>query len=229
MEVMMKKLLLVSLFLVIVSPAVAMDEECSINRAIIRDAVRAGDVHALKQVLDRNLPIGNNSLSIFLGDSPTAEVAQLLIDYGADVNERPRNGSISQTMNLPPLRLIMIKPVEVSRVFLQHGADANAMDFFGTTPLCYTTHAGSYGDEQLELLYSEKLELLLSYGADPSMKGCVRGQTILDDARDINPQIVPLLERQQNILALLKENKATNVVNLIRNRAITGHIRAPRN
>lgn len=144
------------------------------------------------------------------------------------MNERPRNGSINQTMHLPPLRLIMMNPVEVSRVFLQHGADANLVDFFGATPLYYTTHAWPSGDEQL-LLYDEKLKLLLSYGADPSMKRSMGNQTILDDARDINPEIVPLLERQQKILALLKENRATNLVDLMRSRPITGRIRVPRN
>lgn len=64
----MKKLLLISLFLVMAFPAAAMEEECSINRAIIRDAVKAGDVLALRQALDGNLPIGNNSLAIFLGN-----------------------------------------------------------------------------------------------------------------------------------------------------------------
>jgi ankyrin repeat protein len=222
MEVMMKKILSVCLFLVMASPAVAMNEERKRNKVALFRAVQEGDVQGLRQILDANLPRGEDHLALYLGDAPTAEIAQILIDHGADVNEQPQEDtSILYKMHMPPLRLLMMRPIEVAAVLLKNGANPNAADAYGITPLGYAVQANLDGDD--------KLKLLLSYGADPSIKGITRNGTILDDAQDVNPQVVPLLERQQKILGLLKENRADNLVDLMRSRPISGRIRVPRN
>ena len=87
-------------------------------------------------------------------DSSNLEVAELLLDRGADVNAK---NDLGQT----PL---YHADSEVAELLLDHGADVNAKNDFGQTPLHYAD--------------SEEAELLLDRGADVNAKDDI-GQTPL--------------------------------------------------
>jgi ankyrin repeat protein len=77
-------------------------------------------------------------LSKARGDDPTwlftarkPEIAEILIQHGADVNARTKSGGTA----LHQICGYVEKPAEVARVLLKHGADPNAVDNYGITPL----------------------------------------------------------------------------------------------
>jgi ankyrin repeat protein len=67
----------------------------------------------------------------FLYEAGNAEIAELLIDHGVDVNHKDKQGQTA----LYWICMFGQNPAEVARVLLKHGADPNAADKRGLTPL----------------------------------------------------------------------------------------------
>ena len=80
--------------------------------------------------------------------------------------------------------------IEAVAALISHGADVNARDKYGLTPLMRASYWG----------YAKVVEALLDAGADKELKatsGPVKGKTALDIARDRNKgDVVALLERR---------------------------------
>jgi ankyrin repeat/SAM/basic leucine zipper domain-containing protein 1 len=88
---------------------------------------------------------------------------QLLLDFGADVNMKQRNG-------VTPLMIACKEGSEkIVEELIKRNADINAQDFMGWTPLMWSVHHIKHGK-------METILLLLNAGADVTVR-CGRGQT----------------------------------------------------
>jgi ankyrin repeat protein len=126
------------------------------------DAAALGDAARLRALLaadpaaanawaaDGFFPLG---LACFFGQ---VEAARLLLEAGADVQAAARNA-----MRVTGLHAAAAaRSVEIARMLLQRGADANARQQAGYTAL----HAAAqHGDGEL-------VELLLAHGGDPALR-----------------------------------------------------------
>jgi ankyrin repeat protein len=139
------------------------------------------------------------------------EIVELLIAEGADVNAKTANGGgtpldvaieYPQTETAAFLRkhggktgveLSIHKAAEAGNIeavkqHLADGADVNAKDGYGSTPL----HAAAYED------HKEIVELLIAEGADVNAKmvsGAKKGNTPIDAANDWNTETINLLRK----------------------------------
>jgi hypothetical protein len=186
------------------------EHQYAINRVRISDAMDSEDVDVLRRVLDERLPIGDYSLGIFLGRAKNRDIAQMLIDYGADVNQK--------MVGKFPLHAIDKMPDQVAALLLEQGANPNAVDKInGLTPL----HIAVDGVD----CDIEKVKLLLAHGADPSTE-TREGCTALQLAEH-NQEALSLLSRQEKIICLLRKNRVPNITMLLRNREMFGSVRNP--
>jgi len=83
------------------------------------------------------------------------EAARLLLASGADVHATGRNA----TANQPLHAAVAGKRQELVELLVEHGADVNAQDGDGWTPLNLAAHEGSL----------DTITYLLAHGADPSI------------------------------------------------------------
>ena len=136
------------------------------NRALLRAAME-GDIEAVKQHLDA----GANVNAMRGGGTPLhlaaswghKEVAELLIDNGADVNAKDIDG-------WTPLRKAAWHGrKEIVELLIANGADVNPQDVNGWTPLHQAARNG----------HKEIAELLIAKGADVTAKN-EDGETPLD-------------------------------------------------
>ncbi len=124
-----------------------------------------------------------------------SEKMQLLIDYGADIERRvykcdgTRDEHASENdyenpdgCGTTPLMMACRAGVlEAVEVLLENGADVNAVDHYGKTPLVYVVECKSTlypEDIQVEIV-----KLLLEYGADKEVVGRYN-DTALEEARE---------------------------------------------
>jgi len=120
-------------------------------------------------------------------------ITKILLELGADVEAPTTNYEIMSTgksytiSNITPLHTVAtrVEPrysTEVAEALLQHGANVNAKDSLGNTPL----HATVDGRHRSFRGYPERLiPTLLRYGADPLALNN-KGQTPLDLAEEDN-------------------------------------------
>lgn len=121
------------------------------------------------------------------------EKIQLLIDYGADIERRQyecdgsatehtsEDGADNYGCGETPLMIAChANKYDVVKLLLENGADVNAMDHHGKTPLVYVIHKNDYKSD--EIVQAEIVKLLLEYGADPDICGLYNG-TALEEAR----------------------------------------------
>lgn len=99
-----------------------------------------------------------------VASEPHLDLAELLLQNGADVHARDRAGAT-------PLHFAAYP--SMAAVFLRHGADINARDRNGDTPL----HAQSGENGSLAMIM-----MLLKHGADPQLRN-LRGATPIDLCR----------------------------------------------
>jgi ankyrin repeat protein len=101
-------------------------------------------------------------LAAFFGN---ARVAKLVLEHGADVHARSRNGMDNQPIHAAAAG----RKADVIAVLLEYGADVNARQHGGWTPL----HAASQnGDGNL-------VRLLMTHGADPGARAA-NNQSAMD-------------------------------------------------
>jgi len=107
----------------------------------IHDATDRGDLAAVQAELDRGVSV--NAKNDF-GETPLhraaighKEIAELLIDKGADVNAKSRGAvNLKVDWRLTPLHYAADRGhKEVAELLIDKGADVNAKDDFGFTPL----------------------------------------------------------------------------------------------
>ncbi|CDW57235.1 tankyrase 1 [Trichuris trichiura] len=98
------------------------------------------------------LPLSIEPLS--LAGYNNYEVAEFLIQKGADVNAKDRGGLI------PLHNAASYGHFEIGQLLIQHGALANAQDLWGFTPLHEASQKGRF----------QLVSFLLSHGADPTIR-----------------------------------------------------------
>jgi ankyrin repeat protein len=142
------------------------------------EAAAIGDAGRLRTLLDENPSLANAwsddgftplHFAAFFGHP---EAARLLIERGADLEARSTNREFA--LNAAPLHsAVAARQRDVIEVLLDAGADVNAVQHAGYTPLLEAAQSGD----------SELVELLLERGADPDAK-LDDGRTATDLARD---------------------------------------------
>ena len=155
-------------------PEIAHDLVAAGARIEIFEAAALGDAKRARELLQQDPGLANAfavdgfqplGLASFFRQPG---LVSLLLDAGAEVNSASRNPQ--QVM--PLHSSVASHSLDITRVLLEHGADVNAVQQDGYTPLLEAAQAG-----ELEIL-----ELLLQYGADPLGRR-EDGQTALDLAR----------------------------------------------
>jgi ankyrin repeat protein len=142
------------------------------------EAAAIGDAGRLRTLLDEDLSLANAwsddgftplHFAAFFGHP---EAARLLIERGADLEARATNREFAP--NAAPLHSAVAAGQRVViEVLLDAGADVNAVQHAGYTPLLEAAQSGD----------SELVELLLERGADPDAQ-LDDGRTATDLARD---------------------------------------------
>jgi ankyrin repeat protein len=178
------------------------------------EAARVNDIDTLRLLLDAPVNInaggfvGTTALNLAAGHANLAAV-KLLLDKGADVNVahvselRVKNGLIA----ISRMTALMSAPEsspEVMEALLKAGANVNAKDIRGMTPLMLAIATDS-PDPRI-------VRLLLDHGADVGVKSTV-GEGALDWAKKFNhPEILRLLGGQpveaKAVLQPVSEEKA---------------------
>ncbi|GKX32392.1 MAG: hypothetical protein MnENMB40S_00100 [Rhizobiaceae bacterium MnEN-MB40S] len=84
---------------------------------------------------------------------------ELLVNYGADVNKKPKDGD-GATALMEAANNVNLTNV---KFLLKHGADPNLTDDLGRTPLMFLGDAGNGKNVEIA-------RVLIEHGADPSMQ-----------------------------------------------------------
>lgn len=139
------------------------------------EAAAAGKIERLRALLDERpeslnefSPDGFQALGLaaFFGQDAAAE---LLLARSAEVNTPSRN-----RMSVCPLHsAVAARRLRIASLLIEHGADVNAVQSDGFTPLMGAAQNGQ----------TEMIELLLAHGARADVVR-VNGQTALDLARE---------------------------------------------
>ena len=159
--------------------------------------------------LDKNVMAENADYTVlfYLCDDQEvpehAEKMELLIKYGADINRTVNCCDYTPEEHLgdtyqeevgyndrcgltPLMEACHASNYEAVKILLEHGADVNARDYCGETPLIYVVKSEGHGQ-------SEIVKLLLEYGADKNISGKYSG-TALEKAKAMNrPEIENIL------------------------------------
>jgi len=104
------------------------------------------------------------------------EAAALLLAHGADVRQRSRNPTRNQPLHAC---IALGRNLETVRMLIANGADVNAVQAGGYTPLHQAAAAG----------LEEMTQILLAAGANPAAL-CDQGKTPADYARERGHDVV---------------------------------------
>ncbi len=197
-----------SLFLAVTLPVllVGCDGRPAKSNQLI-SAARSGDVATVKQLLAAGVSPETRDLTgmsplLAAGFGGHAEIVQLLLDKGADVNETHDGGATAlqgAAMGPPPLGQGGKGNVEVVKLLLGRGAEVNAKDGMGSTAL----HQGAL------YRHPDVVRLLLAKGADVNAKDNL-GYTPLHRAAQNNSLDVAkvLLEQEADVNAKTKDGQS---------------------
>lgn len=167
------------------------------GQATVFDAVKTGDLDTVKadvqaypNVLVQTDYFGRTLLqdAVIYGQT---KVLLFLLDNGADVNRQA-----------PLITAAGSRQLEAARILLDHKADANAKDEYGSTPLITACSVGAAGD----VVPYGMVRLLLAHAADVNAKNS-QGTTALDSAAASDrKQIVTLLLTQKADVNAMDDN-----------------------
>lgn len=111
------------------------------------------------------------------GDERLNKIASIFLDDGVSIHERDHNG-------LTPLhQAVVVGDVRIVKLLLRTGANPNAIDHYGRSPIFYTVLSQCANHRQLD-------ELLKAHGAD----------TTLHDVRGMGKEEFMLLCREESSL-----------------------------
>ena len=111
-----------------------------------------------KTVIGRKQPNKINEMLVVAVCSGSTEAVNEFLNRGADVNTKGKMLGITPLMMVTASDIPEEKRKEVAEILISRGADVNAQDKYGMTPL---TYACLYGDK-------ETAKVLLEHGADPN-------------------------------------------------------------
>jgi ankyrin repeat protein len=142
----------------------------------LADAAMRGDKASvrslLKQKVDVNVPQGDGATALhWAAFQDDVEMAQLLLDAGANVKAATREGAIT-----PLFMACTNGSTAMVERLLKSGADANSTKSNGTTALMIAAASGS----------AAAVQVLLDHGADLKAKESAHGQTALMFAAALN-------------------------------------------
>lgn len=194
-----------------------LDDELEPEFKILKDAIEAGDITALKAAyspeMDVSKPRGQFQAPPLIWAvtirNRSADIVQFLLDHGADVMQTDKRGytALHHFAGMTHSEDQTGMPVKIVVALVAFGADIEARTDYGTTPIEMAiyedldvaealllnganpgvhTSMNAYheADRGLALVMavgmrSERVKLLLAYGADPAIKS-LSGQTTLD-------------------------------------------------
>jgi uncharacterized protein len=141
----------------------------SVADAPVADAAMNGNIAAiralLKQRADINAPQGDGTTALhWAAFRADVELARLLIDSGADVNAKTRNGELT-----PLFLAAKSGSAPIIELLLKAGVDPGLPDVNGTTALMYAAISGK----------PDAAAVLLDHGANPEARDITNGQTAL--------------------------------------------------
>jgi len=161
--------------------------------APIHLAARAGDADLIQLLLDKGAALnahgagGETPLLILTNKDTSLPLYQTLLAKGADVNARAGSGSSSTSMRYgyrggysygggnetsvptPLLRAVLARRTDLVRVLLEHGANIEAPDGQGQTPLVAAVQSTGYNGNGEGESTKEIISLLLDKGANPTV------------------------------------------------------------
>lgn len=154
----------------------------------VMSAANAGDFESVRFLISKGAnatmqpPMLGTALHYAVSNRNTAMV-RLLLKQGAQVNapanfSNPvKHGMVALDKITPLMLAVTFGPLEVVQALIDAGADVNARDLRGMTPLIYSVSS--------ETQDAAIVKLLLAKGADPDVKSNA-GETALDWARKFN-------------------------------------------
>ena len=123
----------------------------------------AGSLELVKSLIKHGAPVDEWDLEHYetpllrACDPPNIAVAQVLLDHGANANDRRGDGE-------SPLRLcVQAQDLELAKLLLKHGAGNTINDYGGVWGLTALAHAAANYDIDM-------INLLLNEGADPEKR-----------------------------------------------------------
>lgn len=141
----------------------------------LENAILNGDIDQVRLHLEagvnpnQTIP-GDNAYPLHYAANSHADIIQLLVDHGADVDVKDDKGKT-------PLHCAAVRAyLEGMHVLLENGADVNAVDNEGNTPLqlaqrgtpaaAFFSNLGVSSSGEDNLKQKKAVDLLLKYGAE---------------------------------------------------------------
>ena len=137
----------------ILSKGIDLNDENAFGYLPIRIAVLADNIKIIKQFLEYGANVNQRGLlteDTCLSSSRSVEVAQFLIDNGAEIN-------CENFIKESPLHFFAGRYLDISRLLIKHGADVNKKNEGGQTPIFRSILVDNY--ETFKLLVDSKADL----------------------------------------------------------------------